>query len=218
MKESMLVMNKKNFLGAVCVAVAVASGLSACGDGTTRSVGWEFSRNMYDPIAYNPDQPNDNFENKQTAQLPPEGTVPVGFENFGHLYNHTNEDYERAGAELVNPLEINEVNLAKGEHLFQVNCAVCHGKDGKGDGPITLERKVTDSRGTRDLQTFPPPPSYQRSTGSQSSRGGLMADLTPGKIYHTIYYGWNAMGSHASQLDPEERWQVVMYVQELQKK
>jgi hypothetical protein len=120
MKENMLVMNKKNFLGTICVAVAVASGLSACGDGTTRSVGWEFSRNMYDPIAYNPDQPNDNFENKQTAQLPPEGTVPVGFENFGHLYNHTNEDYERAGAELVNPLEINEVNLAKGEHLFQV--------------------------------------------------------------------------------------------------
>lgn len=218
MKESMLVMNKKNFLGTVCVAVAVATGLSACGDGTTRSTGWEFSRNMYDPIAYNPDQPNNNFKNKQTAQLPVEGTVPVGFENFGHEYGPENEECERAGAELVNPLEVNEENLAKGEHLYQVNCAVCHGKDGKGDGPITLERKVTDSRGTRDLQTFPPPPSYLASTGSQSSRGGLMSELSVGKIYHTIYYGWNSMGSHASQLDPEERWQVIMYVQELQKK
>jgi hypothetical protein len=28
----------------------------------------------------------------------------------------------------------------------------------------------------------------------------------------------NTMGSHASQLNPEERWKVVMYVQELQKK
>ena len=211
-------MNKKNFLGTVCVAVAVATGLSACGDGTTRSTGWEFSRNMYDPIAYNPDQPNNNFKNKQTAQAPPQGTVPVGFDKFSEEYDHTNEDYERAGVELTNPLEINEANLMRGEHLYQVNCAVCHGSDGKGEGPITKDRKVTDSRGTRELQTFPPPPSYLRSTGANSSRGGLMADLSAGKIYHTIYYGLNAMGSHASQLDPEERWQVVLYVQELQKK
>ena len=41
---------------------------------------------------------------------------------------------------------------------------------------------------------FPPPPSY--STGA-SSRGGAMKDLTPGKIFHTITYGVNMMGSHA---------------------
>jgi hypothetical protein len=44
-----------------------------------------------------------------------------------------------------------------------------------------------------------------------------MKDLTGGKIYHTIKYGLNMMGSYASQLTPEERWKVVMYVQELQK-
>ncbi|NGM90939.1 cytochrome c, partial [Parapusillimonas sp. SGNA-6] len=82
MKENMLVMNKKNFLGTVCVAVVLTAVVTACGDGTTRSRGWEFSRNMYDPIAYNPDQPNDNFKNKQTAQLPPSGTNPIGFERF----------------------------------------------------------------------------------------------------------------------------------------
>jgi len=216
MKESMLVMNKKNFLGTVCVALALTAVVTACGDGTTRSTGWEFSRNMYDPIAYNPDQPNNNFENKQTAQLPPAGTNPVGFDRYE--YANTMEDYERAGAELQNPLAVTQENLAKGEHLFLVNCAVCHGKEGKGDGSITKDRSVTDSRGTRQLENFPPPPSYARSTGANSSRGGAMADLSAGKIYHTIYYGLNTMGSHASQLNPEERWQVVMYVQELQKK
>ncbi len=209
-------MNKKNFLGTVCVAAVLTAVVTACGDGTTRSAGWEFSRNMYDPIAYNPDQPNNNFENKQTAQLPPVGTNPIGFDRFE--YANTIEDYERAGAELQNPLSTTPENLAKGEHLFLVNCAVCHGKEGKGDGSITIDRKVTDSRGTRQLENFPPPPSYAASTGANSSRGGAMADLSAGKIYHTIYYGLNAMGSHASQLDPEERWQVVMYVQELQKK
>ncbi|TDQ75724.1 c-type cytochrome [Sphingobacterium yanglingense] len=218
MKENMLVMNKKNFLGAVCAAVAFAAVTTACGDGTTRSTGLEFSRNMYDPIAYNPDQPNNNFKNKQTAQTPPAGTDPIGFERFGADFKNTVEDYTRAGAEVTNPLPVTKENLAAGEHLFIANCAVCHGKEGKGDGSITKDRQVTDSRGTRKLENFPPPPSYAQSSGANSSRGGLMADLTAGKIYHTIYYGLNTMGSHASQLNPEERWKVVMYVQELQKK
>ncbi|TJZ61161.1 cytochrome c [Sphingobacterium olei] len=216
MTENMLVMNKKNFLGTVCVAVALAAVVSACGDGTTRDAGWEFSRNMYDPIAYNPDQPNNNFKNNQTAQTPPIGTTPIGFERFE--FANTLEDYQRAGVELTNPLAATEENIAQGEHLFLVNCAMCHGADGKGDGAITKDRFVEDSRGRRQLENFPPPPSYAASTGSVSSRGGAMSDLTAGKIYHTIYYGLNAMGSHASQLNPEERWKVVMYVQELQKK
>ncbi|MFZ4862061.1 c-type cytochrome [Sphingobacterium sp. Mn56C] len=211
-------MNKKNFLGAVCLAVTFAAVFTACGDGTTRSTGLEFSRNMYDPIAYNPDQPNNNFENGQTAQTPPKGTDPIGFEKFGAEYANTPEDYQRAGAEVKNPLPVTKENLEKGHKLFLANCAVCHGVEGKGDGSITKDRSVTDSRGTRQLENFPPPPSYARSTGANSSRGGLMADLTEGKIYHTIYYGVNTMGSHASQLNPQERWKVVMYVQELQKK
>lgn len=218
MKENMLVMNKRNFLSTVCAAVALAAVTTACGDGTTRSLGLEYSRNMYDPIAYNPDQPNNNFENKITAQTPPANTLPQGFERFGDEYANTIEDYQRAGVELTNPLEVNEENLAQGKHLFLANCSMCHGKEGAGDGSITKDRSVTDSRGTRQLENFPNPPAYTRSGGANSSRGGLMADLTAGKIYHTIYYGLNTMGSHASQLNPEERWKVVMYVQELQKK
>ena len=39
--------------------------------------------------------------------------------------------------------------------------------------------------------------------------------ITVGSIYHTIYYGKNAMGSYANQLNEEERWQVVDYVLKL---
>ena len=112
-------MNKKNFLGTVCVAVALSAVVSACGDGTTRSAGWEFSRNMYDPIAYNPDQPNNNFENKITAQTPPEGTNPIGFERFE--YGNSVEEYERAGAESVNPLVVESGEPATwGSTLFDL--------------------------------------------------------------------------------------------------
>jgi mono/diheme cytochrome c family protein len=214
MNENMLAMNKRRFLGAVGAAVAIAAVVTSCGEGTTRSRGWEFSRNMYDPIGYNPDQPNANFADGKTAQMPPAGTTPVGFERFP--YTSSSADYERAGVELINPLVRTEVNLAQGEALYQVYCAMCHGPEGKGDGSITKDRTLDAE--SRQLENFPPPPSYARTDSINSSRGGLMADLNDGKIYHTITYGLNMMGSHASQLSPEERWKVVMYVRELQKK
>ncbi len=209
-------MNKGRFLGTVWIAAALIVSVASCGEKQTRSTGVEFSRNMYDPIGYNPDQPNPNFANGQTAQTPPQGTVPVGFARFD--YENTLNDYERAGAEVVSPLEATEQTLAKGQALYLAYCAVCHGTEGKGDGPITQDRKLETKTGSRALENFPPPPNFQQSGGINSSRGGLMSELPDGKIYHTITYGVGLMGSHASQLSPEERWAVVAYVNELQKK
>jgi mono/diheme cytochrome c family protein len=91
-------------------------------------------------------------------------------------------------------------NLADGKALFTTFCSPCHGVTGQGDGLVVQHG-------------YPPPPSYSKG---QSSRGGAMKDLTDGKIYHTITYGVNAMGSYASQVAPEERWKIVMYVHHLQ--
>ncbi len=201
MKENILAMNKIRIIGSVCLAVAFLALVSACGDGKTRSTGWEFARNMYDPIGYNPDQPNPNFANGITAQVPPVGTTPIGFERFE--YPNTFEGYEAASANEQNPLASSVQNLEQGVILYNRFCSTCHGESGHGDGSIVK------------LEKFPAPPSY--ATGN-SSRGGSMKDLTDGKIYHTIYYGLNSMGSHASQLSPEDRWKVVMHVRELQNK
>src|SRR5690606_39940414 len=73
----------------------------------------------------------------QTCALP---ILPQGFERFAAEYSNTPEDYARAGVELSNPLEVNEENLAQGQHLYLVNCAVCHGAEGTGDGAITKDR------------------------------------------------------------------------------
>jgi cytochrome c len=156
---------------------------------------------MYDPIAYNPDQPNKNFANGQTAQVPPAGTMPVGYDPVDE-YPNTAEGYQLASTNLVNPLPATPATMAEGKVLFQHMCSHCHGVEGKGDGAIIK------------MEKFPPPPSY--STGN-SSRGGLMKDLTDGKIFHTITYGVNLMGPHKYQLNPTERWKIVMYVHELQK-
>ena len=193
----MLAMNKFKVLGLAVITIAASIVVTSCKD--KRSTGWEYAPNMYEHIAYDPDQKNPNFKDGKTAQLPPAGTIPVGFVKFD--YPNTKDGYELASTEVKSPLDQTAQNLADGKILFEHFCSPCHGMSGQGDGLVVTIGK------------FPPPPSYSKG---QSSRGGAMKDLTDGKIYHTITYGVNAMGSYASQLAPEERWKVIMYVHHLQ--
>ena len=78
----------------------------------------------------------------------------------------------------------------KAKALFQTYCAVCHGEQGKGDGPISGK--------------IPPPPSYL------SDR---LMQFPPGRIFHVITLGTGKMPSYAAQLSADERWKVVTYVQ-----
>jgi mono/diheme cytochrome c family protein len=190
----MLAMNKIKILGIAAAAVTVAAIVTSCKD--KRSTGWEYAPNMYEHIAYDPDQPNPNFKDGKTAQKPPAGTIPVGFVTFD--YPNTKDGYDKASLEVKNPLTT--ADTAGAQVLFVHFCSPCHGETGQGDGLVVAHG-------------FPAPPSYSKG---QSSRGGAMKDLTDGKIYHTITYGVNAMGSYASQLAPEERWKVVMYIHHLQ--
>ncbi len=192
----MLAMNKLGILGASVIAIAAAVVITSCND--KRSTGWEYAPNMYESIAYEPDQKNPNFADGKSAQVPPAGTIPIGFVRFD--YPNTSAGYTQAGTEVHTMIPQTETNFAEGKVLFMHFCSPCHGETGQGDGAVVAHG-------------FPPPPSYSKG---QSSRGGAMKDLTDGKIYHTITYGVNAMGSYASQLSPEERWKVVMYVHHLQ--
>lgn len=197
----MLAMNRNKVVYAVFCALGIAVVFSACR--SKESTGLEYARNMYDPIGYNPDQPNNNFANGQTAQTPPKHTAPVGFIEED-VYPNTKEGYEEAGIKLVNKLGLDEKTLLEGKKLFNAFCGDCHGEAGDGQGHLVKIEKINGV------------PSFH-APDAASSRGGLMKDLSAGKIYHTIKYGVNMMGSYASQLDPEERWKVVLYVQQLQK-
>jgi mono/diheme cytochrome c family protein len=192
----MLAMNKIKILGTMAAVITSSIVISSCSD--KRSTGWEYAPNMYEHLAYDPDQKNDNFKDGKTAQLPPPGTTPIGFVRFD--YPNTKDAYEKAGLEVKSTLPQTQANYAEGKILFEHFCSPCHGVSGQGDGLVVAHG-------------FPAPPSYSKGV---SSRGGNMKDLTDGKIYHTITYGVNAMGSYASQLDPTERWKVIMYVHHLQ--
>jgi len=157
--------------------------------------GYEYMPDMYRGASYKQNSSNPNFKDSMTNRNPVAGTIARN-QPFPFPYPHTNEGYELAGKELMNPLPKDSINMAEGQRLFGIFCIHCHGPEGKGNGTIVANGK------------FPPPPSY---SGSQ------LKDLPEGKMFWTVTYGKNLMGSHASQLTQDERWKIIMYVQTLQK-
>jgi mono/diheme cytochrome c family protein len=136
----------------------------------------------YDAFARNP-----VTRDGKTLQSPPRGTVP----RDGHPFRYaaTSEDAERAGRELHNPIAPSAEALARGQALFETFCLVCHGAQGRGDGPL--------------VPKIPNPPAYT------STRVRAMA---PGQIFHVISRGSGRMPSYAAQIPYEQRWFIVLYV------
>lgn len=152
---------------------------------------YQYMPNMYESVGYEAYQESDAFANGVEAQSPVEGTLPRGF-SFYEIAN-TNEGYEFAKANLSSPLDSMAVDYEKGKILYEVYCGICHGNKGNGQGNLTKREKILGV------------PSYDDAGRA----------ITAGSIYHVIYYGKNTMGSYANQLNEEERWQVVAYVEKL---
>ena len=152
---------------------------------------YQFMPNMYEPIPYETYGESDAFKNGVEAQLPAEGSIPRGYIPFD--IDNTNEGFELAKTTLMNPLDSTQVDLERGKVLYDIYCGICHGNKGDGQGKLVKREKILGI------------PSYDDAGRA----------ITEGGIYHTIYYGKNAMGSYANQLKEEERWQVVSYVLKL---
>lgn len=191
--------------------IAILAGtmlMVSCGK-DPRSTGIEYAPNMYHSAAFDPfTQIADNrldtnySKDGKILQELPYGVIAIDG-SAPYPYTASTSGYDSADKFLFNPLTAGKENMDKGKLLYDRFCGICHGEKGNGDGHLVK------------IDKFPPPPSY--STGN-SSRGGAMKDLSQGKIYHTIMYGLNMMGSYASQLNETERWQVTMYVASLQGK
>ncbi len=177
----------KNILK-ITVALAFAFIVSSCWSDKTKP-NYQYMPDMYKAVGYETYSANPNYANGMTTQLPAQGTIARG--QVPYDFENTNEGYDAAKADSKNPLEANEVNLAKGKAMFTIYCISCHGSTGAGDGVLVQREKFLGVPNYKDRE------------------------ITEGSIYHVIMYGRNMMGSHASQLTAKERWQTTMYVQQL---
>lgn len=151
---------------------------------------YQYMPNMYESVGYET-YGEAAFPNGVEAQIPVQGSVPRGYVPFD--IDGSTEGYDLAKATLKNPLDSTQVNLDRGKELYDIYCGICHGNKGDGKGKLVQREKILGI------------PSYDDAGRA----------INEGSTYHVVYYGKNAMGSYANQLNEEERWQVVSYVMKL---
>ena len=100
-------------------------------------------------------------------------------------------DAKDAAATIQNPVAASAESIARGEYFYQINCLVCHGAQGHGDGPVG--QKFTD-----------PTPVDLNEDYTQ--------DQADGQIFFTLTRGRVAMPFYRDALSQQERWDVVNYI------
>jgi mono/diheme cytochrome c family protein len=132
----------------------------------------------------------DLFGGRATGVMePPPGSVAIGETPYTYAQNEA----DRAGAELKNPLEPTPAVLAHGKFVYENVCITCHGPRGAGDGHVTA--------------LFPKPPSLM----TQKVR-----DWPDGQLFHRPMRGQGSMPSHARQVDANDVWSVIHYIRQMQ--
>lgn len=155
--------------------------------------GYEIFPDMVHSVALEAYSENPLTPDGKTMMLPAKGSVARG--HMPYKYTGSPADAQRAGLELMNPTKNTERNLARGKLMYENYCLVCHGETGQGDGPL--------------IPKFPNPPSFTSKT---------FRTYPDGRIFNAISAGFGDMPSHSNQIYEEDRWFIVNYIHELQKK
>lgn len=100
----------------------------------------------------------------------------------------------QADGNLHNPLTPTAERLRHGKWLFETNCMPCHGQAGTGGGPVA------------SLMILPPP-NLTRAQPAQRSDGYLFATIRDGSV---------VMPAYGDAMSADERWEVVLYLRQLQ--
>lgn len=177
--------------------------------------GLEYAPNMYHSVPYDPlkqitdknagnwvksdDEPygeyyssNPNNPHEMNMRIPPANTVKRT-KNGWLPYHIPKDSIDLAAMILSNPLDSTEQVITEGKALFEVFCIACHGAQGHGDGLVGQVMK-----------------------GVPAYNVGRVKEVNGGHIFHVITMGKGRMQSHASQIEPMDRWKIVRYVQTLQ--
>lgn len=95
---------------------------------------------------------------------------------------------------IPNPTPVSATSLANGHKYFQINCAVCHGDKGMGDGPAT-----------------------KYGMPGMILTSDRVKGYTDGYIFGMIRNGRGAMPPY-NRIEEMDRWDIVNYIRSLQGK
>ncbi len=137
-----------------------------------------------DVISFMEDQPSVDYQ-APPRRLAPEGAIPL-----------SQPAYLDAGT-AANPVPADAVSLQRGEILYALHCAVCHGGTGQGDGSVVAFWRQ-DARRPANLTE------------------ARIADYPDGTLYRIITQGIGVMPPLRENLTERQRWDVINFVRTLQ--
>lgn len=159
--------------------------------------------------------PSGFFADGRGSREPVAGTVPVGYSApvkssgvhqdivsapYEVVVFSGKEGYADTGKVGTNwgtglPFDATMATLERGRERYQIQCAVCHGATGAGNGIATKYGLV----GVANLN-------QQR-----------IRDMSDGEIYNTIANGKNTMLAYGAVIQVPDRWAIVAYMRALQR-
>lgn len=96
-----------------------------------------------------------------------------------------------------NPVAATPESLAAGKKIYGLDCEMCHGKQGAGDGDLAADMKLS-------LKDF--------------RDGATLKDTSDKELFDIIDKGKGKMMGEEGRLKPEQIWHVVNYVRSFSKK
>lgn len=94
-------------------------------------------------------------------------------------------------ARKANPVKPTAESIARGKKLYGYDCAMCHGKDGRGKGEVAEDMKLK-------IDDF--------------SNPAALKDKSDGELFYIIKNGKGQMPPEADRGRPEGLWDLVNYV------
>lgn len=156
------------------------------------------------------------FADGRAARRPIEGTVPLGYAipyyksakvfyglaagpyfqvhfSASPIYIETGKMDNQWGTGM--PLEVTPEFLLRGQERYTINCSVCHGATGAGNG-------ITSKYGL---------------VGIANLHQTRIRDMADGEIFNTITHGKNTMMGYGDRIQVQDRWAIIAYIRALQK-
>ncbi len=169
-------------------ALLLMTGIAACGGDNV----FPASTNTYPIDVFTAMHYQEGFRTNEPPRFGmPEDGVPVSGRD--PAYN------PQEVGQLENPIEATDESIDRGQTLFQVNCQVCHGETGQGNGPMAPQFEAYDAARPADL-------TIQRLREAPDSH-----------FYNVITFGLPPFMPPFGNLIPgSDIWDIVNYIRTLQ--
>ncbi len=173
--------------GSLALAVVAIAGFR--GD-FTKNTPIEIFPDMDRQPKYKSQTPSPFLPEGRVDRVPPYGSIPFHIQT-DQPYLITGKMGSMWGTGI--PVTVDQKLLARGQERYQINCQVCHGASGAGNG-------ITSQYGL---------------VGAASYHADKYRTMADGEIFNTITHGKGQMGQY-HHIEVKDRWAIVAYIRALQ--